>query len=134
MALGPVAGVNQLLYFGTGTATPVAEGTGFSIDVSTQFADDTAWGDVFQTQIPTILQATAQISKHYDHSETLLAAARDARVVGKFYWYPNRASAGDYVYWTGYVGGGGINAGSLTAMIGHTYDVVFATQPVFIRS
>lgn len=134
MALGPVAGVNQILYFGTGTAVAVSEGTGFSINVSTQFADDTSWGDTFQTQKPTIIQATCQIMKHYDHSETSLAAARDNRTSGKFYWYPDRSSTGDYIYWTGYVSGGGANAGSLTAMISQTYDVVFASQPTWIRS
>lgn len=134
MAQSQKAGVNQILYFGTGTASPVAEGTGFSFNMSTQFAEDTAWGDTFQTQIPTIIQATCQITKHYVHAETALAQARDSRTLGKFYWYPDRAETGDYIYWTGYVSGGSINAGSLTGMISQTYDVVFATQPTFIRT
>jgi hypothetical protein len=134
MPLGPVAGVNQILYFGTGTASPVSEGTGFTMNTSTQFADDTSWGDVFQTQRPTIIQATCQVMKHYDHSETALAAARDARALGKFYWYPDRSQTGDYIYWTGYVSGGAPQAGSLTGMISATFDIVFATQPTWVRS
>lgn len=126
------AGVNQILYFGTGTAVPVSEGTGFTINVSTQFADSTSWGDRFQTQIPTIAQASGQITKHYDHAETNLRAAALAASLGKFYWYPDRADATNYLYWTGYVAGGSINAGSLTGMIGHTYDVSFDEQPTWV--
>ena len=125
------AGVNQILYFGTGTAIAVSEGTGFSINVSTQFADSPSWGDVFQEQIPTISQASGQITKHYDHAETGLRQAALNRSIGNFYWYPDRAESANYIYWTGYVGGGSINAGSLTGMIGHTYDVLFASQPVW---
>ena len=127
------AAVNQILYFGTGTAAPVAEGTGFSINVSTQFADSTAWGDTFQTQIPTILSATGQITKHYDHAETVLANAALEREVGNFYWYPDRDDSANYISWTGYVGGGSVNASSLTGMISHTYDISFATAPTWTR-
>jgi len=132
MTVTTMAGVNQILYFGTGSASPVSEGTGFNINVSTQFADDTSWGDVFQTQKPTIIQATCQIMKHYDHSETALRAARDARALGKFYWYPDRSDTSGYIYWTGYVSGGGVSAGSLTGMVSQTYDVVFASQPTWV--
>ena len=125
------AGVNQLLYFGTGAATAVAEGTGFTINVSPQFADSTAWGDSFQTQIPTIAQASGQITKHYDHAEIALRAAALARSVGNFYWYPDRAEPTNYIYWKGYVAGGSINAGSLTGMISQTYDVSFSEQPTW---
>lgn len=128
------AGVNQVLYFGTGTATPVAEGTGFTINISTQFADSTSWGDTFQTQIPTIAQASGQITKHYDHAETNLATAALDRTLGNFYWYMDRDDSSNYISWQGYVAGGAINAGSLTGMISQTYDVSFAEAPTFTRA
>ena len=126
--------VNQILYFGTATASPVSEGKGFSINTSTQFADDTSWGDTFQTQKPGIIQATAQLMKHYDHAETALRGAADNRTEGNFYWYQDRADATNYVYWTGYVSGGGIAAGSLNEIIGTTYDSVFSSQPTWVRA
>lgn len=126
--------VNQILYFGTGSAAPVSEGTGFSISISPQFADDTQWGDTFQTQKPGINQASGTLNKHYVHSETSLLNAVLERAEGKFYWYPDRDQTGDYVYWTGFVSGGGANAGGLAQIIGQTYTVVFATQPTWIQS
>lgn len=126
--------VNQILYFGTGVATPVSEGKGFSINTSTQFADDTSWGDTFQTQQPGIIQATAQLMKHYDHAETALANASQERALGKFYWYQDRSDSANYVYWTGYISGGGVQAGSLNEIIGQTFDIVFATQPTTVRA
>lgn len=134
MPVTTVTGVNQILYFGTATATPVAEGTGFTMNTQTQMADDTSWGDTFQTQKPTIVNATCQVMKHYDHSEVELSEAALNRTLGKFYWYPDRDVPGDFVEWTGYISGGGPNAGSLTAMISQTYDVSFQTQPVWTRS
>lgn len=126
--------VNQILYFGTGTATPVTEGTGFSMNTSTQFADDTQWGDTFQTQKPGIIQASCTINKHYDHTEVALEDASSNRIIGSFYWYPDRDETGDYVSWTGYVSGGGPQAGGLNQIIGQSYDVVFATQPTWTRA
>jgi hypothetical protein len=126
--------VNQILYFGTATATPVSEGKGFTVNISTQFADDTSWGDTFQTQKPGIQNATAQLMKHYDHAETTLANAAQQRTEGRFYWYQDRADATNYVYWMGYVSGGGIQAGSLNEIIGQTYDIVFSGQPTWVRA
>jgi hypothetical protein len=126
--------VNQILYFGTGTAVPIAHGKGFSINVSTQFADSTSWGDSFQTQKPGVIQATGQLMRHYVHADTNVRAAAMGRLVGKFYWYPDRTEPGDYVWWTGYLGGGGAAGGSLNEIIGETYDIVFDSQPVWVAT
>lgn len=135
MALGSTThSVDQILYFGTGTATPVSEGTGFSMNTSTQFADDTSWGDTFQTQKPGIIQATCTINKHYDHSELSLTEAAQNKTLGKFYWYPDRDETGDYISWEGYVSGGGPQAGGLNQIISQSFDVVFQTQPAWTRS
>lgn len=122
--------LKQILYFGTGVATPIAHGKGFSINTSSQFADQSSWGDTFQTQKPGLIQATAQLLKHYDHAEESIHEASQSNLLGNFYWYPDRGVPGDYWYWTGYITGGGPQGGSLNEIIGQTYDIVFETQPV----
>lgn len=124
--------VNQILYFGTGTATPVSEGTGFSINMPTQFADDSQWGDTFVTQIPGMRGFSGQIVKHYDHNETNLRSAAIARAIGKYYWYPDRAVVTDYVYGTAYVSMANIQANGLNVIIGNQYDMVAASAPTWM--
>lgn len=115
--------VNQILYFGTGVATPISEGTGFTMSITTDWAEDSSWGDDFKTYKPGMSDFTAEVTKHYDHNETSLRAAALAQTQGNFYWYPDRGVATDYVFFTGFVAFGPINSGGLNAIIGQTYQI-----------
>lgn len=123
--------VNQILYFGTGVATPISEGKGFTMNMPVDFAEDSQWGDSFKTYLPGMSDFKGQLMKHYDHNESVLRAAALAHTVGKFYWYPDRNIATDYLYWTGYVAISGIDAGGLNTIISNSYDIVAATQPTW---
>ena len=126
--------INQILYFGTGTATPIAHGKGFSVNATTQFADSSSWGDSFQTQSPGLIQIAATLTKHYDHAEASIREAVLGRLLGNFYWYPDRRDATSYEYWTGYIGGGGQSGTSLNEIIGETYQIVYATAPTRMQT
>lgn len=124
-----VHNVRQVLYFGTGAATPVAEGTGFTVNMPTDWAEDSAWGDSFKTYKSGMSDFTAEVTKHYDHNETLLRQAALDHAIGNFYWYPDRAIATDYMFWTGYVSFGAITSTGLNSIISQTYQLRAATQP-----
>lgn len=121
--------VNQILYFGTGVATPVSEGKGFTVSAPTDFAEDSSWGDSFKTKIPGLSDFSGRLMKHYDHSETSLRTAALNRTVGNFYWYPDRNTPANYWFWTGYVALDSMGAGGLNEIIESTYSIVAATQP-----
>lgn len=123
--------VNQILYFGTGTAVPVSEGFGFQISMPTEFAEDSSWGDTFKTKKPGLTDFEGTISKHYDHNETNLRAAAQARVEGKYYWYPDRSVTTDYLYGTGYVSLMDVNASGLNAIISNQYKLVASSAPTW---
>jgi hypothetical protein len=121
--------VNQILYWGTGTASPIAEGTGVSMSLPTDFAEDSAWGDTFKTKKPGLTDFTLTLTKWYDHNEVALRQAALSRTVGKWYWYPDRNEATDYVFGTGYMTLSSISAGGLNAIIDNQYTLVAASQP-----
>ncbi|MBV6425163.1 MAG: hypothetical protein NAOJABEB_02977 [Steroidobacteraceae bacterium] len=132
MALGTTThAVNQVLYFGTGTATPIAEGTGFQISMPTDFAEDSSWGDTFKTKKPGLTDFDGTISKWYDHNETSLRTAAQNRAEGKWYWYPDRSVTTDYLYGTGYVSLDDVNAGGLNQIISNQYKLVASTAPTW---
>lgn len=120
--------VNQILYFGTGAATPISEGTGFTVNMPTDWAEDSSWGDSLKTYKPGMADFSAEVTKHYDHNETLLRNAALNHTIGNFYWYPDRTVTTDYVFWTGFVSFGQISATGLNTIIGQTYQIRAATQ------
>lgn len=126
-----VHNVNQVLYFGTGAASPIAEGTGFTMNMPTDWAEDSAWGDSFKTYKPGMADFSAEVTKHYDHNETLLRNAALAHTVGNFYWYPDRTIGTDYLYWTGFVSFGALTSTGMNAIINQTYQIRAATQPTW---
>jgi len=123
--------VNQVLYFGTGTAIPIAEGTGFQISMPTDFAEDSSWGDTFKTRIPGMTDFDATLTKWYDHNETGLRLASTGRIVGKWYWYPDRSVTTDYMYGTGYMSLMDVNASGLNAIISNQYKLTPASAPTW---
>ena len=126
--------INQILYFGTATATPISHGKGFSVTPTTQMADSSSWGDSIATQKPGLLSLSATLTKHYDHAETAIRDAVYGRKLGKFYWYPDRADPTSYEYWTGYISGGGNQGASLNEIIGETYQISYETAPTRIQA
>jgi hypothetical protein len=123
--------VNQILYWGTGVATPVAEGTGISMSLPTDFAEDASWGDSFKTKKPGLTDFTMTVTKWYDHNEVALREAALSRTVGNWYWYPDRSVTTDYLFGTGYMTLSSIDAGGLNAIISNQYTLVAATQPAW---
>lgn len=127
--LSTTSTVNQRLLFGTAVATPVAESTGFSINMPTDWAEDSSSGDSLKTYKANMSDFQAEITKWYDHNETVLRNAALLRTVGKAYWYPDFSVITDYMFWTGQVSFGAITGSGLNAIIQQTYQLRATTQP-----
>jgi len=115
---------NQILYAGSGTSPgAVAEGRGFKITKSTDLLEDTSWGDSSKSYQVGLSDFKGALTKWYDTAAFVLEDAAKAGTQLKFYWYPDRATATDYWYWTGYVVSM-TQGGDIGAMIEESYDIV----------
>jgi hypothetical protein len=110
--MATIAGTNAILYLGlnSGSAGPITETFDLSVETETDFADDSAHGDVWRTFLPTLSTFTMSINKHFDDAAG--GGQLQNWVIGRnllrFYLYPARTTSTIYFYGTGYLGGGGI--------------------------
>lgn len=126
---------NQVLYAGSGVPTPVSEGRGFKITRGTDLLEDTSWGDTSKSYQVGLADFKGALTKWYDSAAFVLEAAVLAATAMKFYWYPDRATATDYWYWTGYLTSL-TQGGDIGAMIEESYDIVAdnVTAPTHIHA
>ena len=108
--MATIIGTNAIIYLGTTNASPITETYNLSVETTTDFAEDTAHGDVWRTFLPTLSTFTTTIEKHFDDATG--GGQMQQWVIGrdllKFYLYPSRSTSTIYFYGTGYLGGGGI--------------------------
>jgi len=126
---------NQVLYAGSGVPTPVSEGRGFKITRGTDLLEDTSWGDTSKSYQVGLADFKGALTKWYDSAAFVLEAAVLAATAMKFYWYPDRATATDYWYWTGYLTSL-TQGGDIGAMIEESYDIVAdnVTAPTHVHA
>lgn len=125
-------GLNSILYLGATNASAVAESHGIKVNVDTDFAEDSAQGDVWKTSLPGLSTFGFEIQKWYDNANHTLLDAVIAKTLQKFYFYPDRADATVYAYGTGYLGGGGFDS-QINATIDQAYKFEPSGQPVYVH-
>ncbi len=127
-------GTNAIIYLGVTNASPITETFDLSIETTTDFADDSAHGDVWRTFIPTLSTFEMTINKHFDNAALggALQGFVIARTVLKFYLYPNRTSSTIYWYGTVYLGGGGMSM-TLENVIDSTFTAQPVSQPTYVH-
>jgi hypothetical protein len=127
-------GTNAIIYLGTTNASPITETFDLSIETTTDFADDSAHGDVWRTFIPTLSTFEMTINKHFDNAASggQLQTWVISRTVLKYYLYPNRTSSTIYWYGTCYLGGGGMSM-TLEDVIDSTFQAQPISQPSYVH-
>ena len=92
-----------MVYWGS-TASPsrVAETRDITIDLGSEFADDTVHLDSNRTFKPTFLTANVGVTGLYDDAAFDVIDDALAQVEGYFYVYPDSSNAGSYFYGRGF--------------------------------
>jgi hypothetical protein len=128
------AGTNAGIYLGTTNAAIVPETFDLSIDVTTDFAEDSAHGDTWRTFIPTLSTFEMSIGKHFDSAAGggQLQSWAISRTELKYYLYPDRSDSTVYFYGTCYLGGGGLTMG-LEDVIDSTFTAQPISQPTYVH-
>lgn len=128
------AGTQAILYLGSTNAAAISETAEMAIEVSTDFAEDTAHGDTWRTFIPTLSTFNLSVTKHFDSAPGggQLDQWVVSRTLLKFYLYYDRADATIYWYGTGYLGGGGATMG-LEDVIDGSYTLQPSGQPTLVH-
>ena len=93
-----------MVYWGS-TASParVAETRDITIDLGSEFVDDTVHTDTNRTFKPTFSTANVGVTGLYDNAAFAVIDDALAQVEGWFYVYPDSATAGSYFYGRGFV-------------------------------
>ena len=93
-----------MVYWGS-TASParVAETRDITIDLGSEFVDDTVHLDQNRTSKPTFSTANVGVTGLYDDAAFSVIDDALAKVEGWFYIYPDSANPGSYFYGRGFV-------------------------------
>lgn len=89
---------NGAVYLGTGTPTPVAEVTEWSLDVDFDTVDDSAMGDTWETRAKGALRFSGSITGNFDDAATQLWDCATSFTATKAYFYIDRSATGRYYY------------------------------------
>src|SRR3989304_5127750 len=92
------------VYWGS-TVSPgrVAETRNISIDMGSDFVDDTVHGDLFRSESPTFNRFNVTVTGLYDDAVPRVIDDAISKVQGYFYIYPKSNDATAYFYGRGYV-------------------------------
>ena len=101
--MATIVGTRAMVYWGS-TASPsrVAETRDITIDLGSEFADDTVHLDTNRTSKPTFATANIGVTGLYDNAAFAVIDDALAQVEGWFYVYPDSANAGSYFYGRGF--------------------------------
>lgn len=92
------------VYWGSASTPPaVAETRNISIDLGTDFADDTVHGDIFRSESPTFNRFAVTVTGLYDDAAFTVMDDAISKVQGYFYIYPDSTDNTIYFYGRGYV-------------------------------
>ncbi len=127
-------GVNSRIYVGATNASPISGTHGLKVTVDTDFAEQSAQGDVWKTRLPGLSDFSVEISKWYDSltAGAILVDAVIARTLEKFYYYPDAADNTNYVYGTAYIGGGGYDS-PIGGIVDQSYKLIPTSQPTVVH-
>lgn len=97
-------GVDAAVYWGS-TASPsrIAETREISLDLGSDFVDDTVHGDVNRSEAPTFSKFGATITGLYDDAALSVVDDAISKANGYFYIYPKSSVNTQYFYGRGYV-------------------------------
>ncbi len=101
--MATIVGTRAMVYWGS-TASParVAETRNITLDLGSEFVDDTVHLDTNRTSKPTFATGTITITGLYDDAAFAVIDDALAQVEGYFYVYPDSANAGSYFYGRGF--------------------------------
>jgi hypothetical protein len=88
-----------------GTAEQIAYLTEWSLDMSSDKVDVTAFGDTNKTYVAGLSDASGAFSGFYDNSTAQIFTAAGDGVARKLYLYPDTSNTGQYWYGTGFLDG-----------------------------
>jgi len=102
--LSTLLGRDACIYWGS-TVSPsrIAETRNISIDLGSDWADDTVHGDVNRSEAPTYSKFACTITGLYDDAAYVVMDDAIAKVQGYFYVYPKSSVNTQYFYGRGYV-------------------------------
>lgn len=95
------AGRNGVIYIsssGSGTAAAVLGGASWSLDMSTDKLETTAFGDSNKTYVQGLRDLQLQFEARYDDTETKIFAAAQSSDGCKVYLYPASTAPSKYAY------------------------------------
>ena len=97
-------GRDAVVYWGS-TASPgrIQETKNISIDLGSDFAEDTVHGDSFRSEAPTFNRFAVTITGLYDNGAFDVIDDAISKVEGYFYIYPKSSVDTQYFYGRGYV-------------------------------
>lgn len=84
----------------TATATPVTFLNQWSIDLTTDKAEVTSFGDTNKVYVSGLSDASGSFGGFYDDATAQLYTASQDGLARRFYLYPTNADTGDYWYGT----------------------------------
>lgn len=102
--MATLLGRDAAVYWGSGVSPGrIAETKNISIDMGTDFADDTVHGDVNRSEAPTFSRFTITITGLYDDAAFIVIDDAISKVEGYFYLYPHSNVSTQYHYGRGFV-------------------------------
>lgn len=102
--MATLVGRDAAVYWGSG-ASPgrIAETRNISIDLGTDFLDDTVHGDTNRSEAPSFNRFAVTITGLYDDAAFDIIDDAIAKTEGYFYIYPKSSVGTQYFYGRGYV-------------------------------
>lgn len=102
--MATIVGTRAMVYWGA-TASParIAETQNITLDLSSEFVDDTVHLDTNRTFKPTFKTANIGVTGLYDNAVFSVMDDALSQVEGWFYIYPDSAGAASYFYGRGFV-------------------------------
>lgn len=100
------AGRNGVIYLsstGSGTAAAILGGVSWSLDMSTDKLETTAFGDANKTYVQGLRDLQLQFEARYDDTETKIFAAAQSTDGCKVYLYPASTAPSKYAYGTAWL-------------------------------
>ena len=86
---------------GAGAAVIISEAKGFSLNITRDLADDSAFGDTWKTRVIGLRDWSGSFDVNFDTAQaTLFNAVTTATSAQPIYLYPDRSSTGRYYYGT----------------------------------
>ncbi len=102
--MATLIGRDAIVYWGSGVSPGrIAETKNISIDLGSDFAEDTVHGDIFRSEAPTFNRFAVTVTGLYDDAAFEVIDDAISKVEGYFYIYPKSDVSTQYFYGRGFV-------------------------------